>query len=62
MRVYVAGKFEDIDEVRAVQKLLKGAGHTISFDWTRNDVGFCDPQAVRDYMGVFKADALVFVS
>lgn len=61
-RIYVAGKFEDIERVRAVQDVLKGAGHTITFDWTRDEDGFTAVQAMRDMRGVLTADALVFVA
>jgi hypothetical protein len=62
VRIYVAGKFERVHDVRAVQEILRANGHTITFDWTRDDLGFTSAQAMRDYMGVFKADALVIVA
>lgn len=34
MRIYVAGKFEEIEAVRACQKALKELGHEITYDWT----------------------------
>lgn len=62
MQLYVAGKFEDTERVRDVQDELVAVGHTISFDWTRDEDGFTSVQATRDMMGVMTADALVFVA
>ncbi len=61
-RIYVAGKFEDVDRVRAVQEVLREAGHTITLDWTRDDDGFTAVQAYRDLLAVQKAEILVFVA
>ncbi len=33
-RIYVAASFEQRDEVRALHKKLREAGHTITADWT----------------------------
>ena len=33
-KVYVAASFEQTEEVREVQRLLREAGHTITADWT----------------------------
>ncbi|KKM08289.1 hypothetical protein LCGC14_1725420, partial [marine sediment metagenome] len=37
MRIYVAGKFQEKTAVRRVQAILRGAGHTITHDWTREE-------------------------
>ena len=39
MRIYVAGKWQEKPQVRAVQEALIAAGHTITHDWTAHDVG-----------------------
>jgi hypothetical protein len=64
MKVYVAGKWEEKERVREVQRQLISAGHTISFDWTQ----VCDGteehmkvQAANDKQGVLDADAFVGV-
>jgi hypothetical protein len=36
MRVYVAGKTEDIPRVRNVQALVRHTGHTLTYDWTHD--------------------------
>lgn len=35
MKVYVAGRVSELDRVQRVQRLVRSAGHTISFDWTQ---------------------------
>ena len=37
MRIYVAGKFEDRENVRRIQNALRELGHTITFDWTTDE-------------------------
>lgn len=73
MKVYVAGKFEDYEHVRAVQDFLEKLGHTITFDWTKEaqqqeELGRSQEQrshatrlgnARSDVQGVEEADALV---
>ena len=61
MRVYVAGKWEEKERVRQVQTLLRKAGHTITFDWTKSAGLGLEKQASRDTVGVLTADAFVGV-
>lgn len=74
MRIYVASKFENVDEVRFYQRELKKAGHTITFDWTSyNDTplqekgletalaAYRQKCALLDMEGVRSADALVLI-
>ena len=35
MKVYVASRFKNYEEVRKVIDKVEAAGHTITFDWTR---------------------------
>lgn len=39
MRIYVAGKWQEKPQVRKVQAALMEAGHTITFDWTQDNLG-----------------------
>ncbi len=39
MKIFVSGQINDTDNVRNVQEALKGAGHTITHDWTRTEAG-----------------------
>ena len=43
MKIYVAGKFQEKAQVRAVQAALIADGHTITHDWTAHDVGHAEP-------------------
>lgn len=63
MRVYVAGKFSPptIARVREIQAQLVAAGHTITCDWTSDDVP-APQQAVNDMHGVLGADVFVLVA
>ena len=60
MKLYVAGKWEEAERVREVMWALVDAGHTITFDWTRNEQ-MSEAAAESDWDGVMKADALVLV-
>jgi nucleoside 2-deoxyribosyltransferase len=67
MKIYVAGKFENYQEVRRVQEFLKHAGHIITFDWTKEaekTVLYRTHDAERsnaeqDMEGVLKADITI---
>lgn len=37
MRIYVAGRTTDVENVRRVQQLCLDAGHEITHDWTRGE-------------------------
>jgi len=39
MRIYVAGKWQEKPQVRAVQTALIAAGHVITHDWTIAELG-----------------------
>jgi len=68
MRFYVAGKWEDRENVRVIQNALVEMGHEISCDWTwheKEDPGYPhqysidDIQGVKDahfYIGLFEGD------
>src|SRR5260370_13377109 len=36
MKIYVAGRFENKQEVREAQSLLRSYGHQITHDWTKH--------------------------
>lgn len=63
MRVYVAGKYSPAtnERVREVQAALIAAGHTITYDWTRDEVVGAT-QAINDMTGVLTADVFVLVA
>lgn len=42
MKIYVAGKFEQKEEIRSIYKKLQEMGHEISYDWTVH-------QSVKNY-------------
>lgn|SRR5574342_236975 len=71
MKVYVASKFENKEEVRKVQQLLIDRGHTITHDWTREDatgmtggefMRYMRDAAYGDVDGVRNADAIVLLN
>lgn len=71
MRVYVASKFENTEEVHRVMDALKAAGHTITHDWTHENPGnregaektaFLVECATKDMEGVQTADALFLIN
>jgi len=63
MNIYVAGKWEETEAVRAVQELVRQAGHIVSYDWTRylKDLPL-RLQAIADLEGVLQADAVIFLN
>ena len=63
MRVYVAGKFEEKEAVRAAQAALRARGHIISYDWTEHEIATADHAACAeaDLNGVLDADALLLL-
>ena len=71
MKVYVAAKFENKEEVRAVYALLLQAGHEVTVDWTvepgEEDLGSEDYHklqeewAIKDAQGVIDCDVLVML-
>lgn len=71
MGVYVAGKFEEVEAVRAAQSLLQDAGFRITHDWTgestagktSEEIGpFLEVCAENDYVGVTEADAVLLLN
>jgi hypothetical protein len=70
LRVYVAGKFERIEEARFMQGLLRERGHLITHDWTQESAGDRKGGALDDFLrrcaeadeqGVKTADAVVLI-
>lgn len=71
MKIYVASKFENVEEVREAFRLLRAAGHEITHDWTVESVGtrtgpelkeFLENCAHADFMGVTDADILLLIN
>src|SRR5205809_904896 len=60
MIIYVSTKWEEKDRAREIMALLKGAGHTISFDWTQAET-VSAAQALLDFRGVRDADVVVCI-
>lgn len=70
LKIYVAGRYTNKLGVRAIQKELVCAGHSITHDWTTTD-GLQVPAyrranyeadcALKDLCGVREADALVLL-
>ncbi len=68
MKVYVAGKFTEAKRIREVQAAVVAAGHSISFDWTKNKYEEGRPMHLQamhfaelDVKGVADADCVVAV-
>jgi len=66
MKIYVAGKYSERDNIRLVFKALEKLGHTITLDWTNHDIYPNDAVAERlgefandDVEGVRNADCLI---
>lgn len=61
MKIYVAGKWQEKEQVRQLQQGLRDRGHTITYDWTQQEeegaVLHCC--ALNDASGVIEADSLV---
>ena len=71
MKVYVAGQLRDTQAVRAVQREIEHAGHTLTHDWTHDlelSDGYADQPARSaeiartDLSGVMTADADVVLA
>lgn len=77
MKIYVASKFGNREAVQEAQRRLIERGHSITYDWTRDDdpaiAGACNEYkipidetiardlALRDVRGVQAADVVVFL-
>lgn len=70
MRIYVAGRTKNIDEVHTIQEVVMERGHQITHDWTDPSVGEVrddwvgDPVRARevatlDFLGVTQADGII---
>lgn len=65
MKVYVAGKFEDRENIRSIYHILKQYGHTIALDWTNHEHPKSDKEqeqwAIADIEGVKQCDTLIAI-
>ena len=65
MKIYVAGKWEDRDQVRLVHQELRRLGHEITVDWTDHDYPTDDIESILesytldDIWGVKEADLFI---
>lgn len=71
MRVYVASKFENVDEVHEAQEKLQAQGHIITHDWTHERPGdrtgleleeYLTDCAIKDMYGVKSADVVLVIN
>jgi len=71
MNVYVAGKFEEKELVRTVQRTLLERGHTITHDWTGEDATGMEGEQLEEYLadnasrdvdGVAAAEAVLILN
>jgi len=61
---YIAGKWEEREQIREIQKALIEKGHEITCDWTyheKDDPGYPVTYAVEDIEGVKNCDVYVGV-
>ena len=61
MKFYVAGKWEEREEIRKIHKALQDKGHTITIDWTwheKDDPGYPSQYAVEDIIGATACGAI----
>ena len=59
---YIAGKWQEREEVRKLQNELRRLGHLITIDWTWHEVddpGYPSQYAVEDIIGATSCDAYV---
>jgi len=70
MKIYVAGKFEEKDQVLSLYKVLREMGHVVSYDWTghkklkpyqENQAGAAQ-YALNEFNGILDADIFIFLS
>jgi len=65
MRIYVAGKYDEKQQARAVMEQLCALGHEITYDWTQHpesaDASNLRDAADRDLRGVLGADAVLML-
>lgn len=60
MKVYVAGKWKEVNSVREVMVMLKGMGHEVTCDWTGHVSPLKSKQyALEDMEGVRNCDVLL---
>ena len=70
MQIFVSGQIHEIAKVRRAFAVLRRAGATISYDWTRTDRVAdkivqreeCGRRAVHDIEGVLDADVYILLS
>ena len=58
-KIYVAGKWEDREEVKLLQTELIALGHEITCDWTIHELPEKEKYAIEDVEGVKACDGLI---
>ena len=62
MRFYIAGKWQDRRNIRKLMDKIEGLGHTITYDWTKdeeNAEGYPIINTINDTRGVQACDTYV---
>ena len=71
MRIYLASSFKCKDEYRRLKGILETYGHTITHDWSNDDVGELQGEDLETYLmtcagmsifGVYDADVVVLLA
>jgi hypothetical protein len=71
MKLYVASKFTNKQEVRSLMTLLENDGHTITHDWTDDDAAGLEGDELEQYLalnaiacirGIIDAQAFILIA
>ena len=62
MKVYVAGSWEERDEIKNVMKKLEAAGHEVLVDWTCHGGTGKKKYALEDFEGVVASEIFILVN
>lgn len=70
MKVYIATKYENLDQYRILKDMLEKAGHDITYDWStrtlekvpaENHINYLIDSACYDFNGVRMCHVLVII-
>ena len=62
MKFYIAGKFQEREEIRKLQNELRKMGNIVTIDWTwheEDDPNYPSQYAIEDIIGATSCDAYV---
>lgn len=70
MKVYLAGRFDERERVKAAQQVILSHGHVLTADWTDHkpiarygeDLELAASYAAEDLSGVIHADAVILLT